>query len=352
MIRFVTGDILRAGTEALVNSVNSVGVMGRGIALQFKQAFPANFKAYAAACERGEVEPGRMFVFDTGELTPPRYIINFPTKRHWRGKSRIEDIQSGLAALVEEVRRREIRSIALPPLGSGLGGLNWPDVRPLIEDAFASLPDVEVVAFEPRVSAPDEALNPSTEVPRMTAGRAALVGLMDRYLAALMDPFITLLEVHKLMYFLQAAGEPLRLRYVKARYGPYAENMRHVLKAIDGHLIHGYAGGGDHPEKQLALVPGATKDAASFLATSAETRSRFNRVVDLVEGFETPYGLELLATVHWVATREGAGDSDQIAKATHEWGERKRQFTPAQVQLAVDRLRAEGWFNAGADSSR
>lgn len=348
MIRFVTGDILRAGTEALVNTVNSVGVMGRGIALQFKQAFPANFKAYAAACKRGEVEPGRMFVYDTGELTPPRYIINFPTKRHWRGKSRIEDIQSGLAALVKEVRSREIRSIALPPLGSGLGGLSWADVRPRIEEAFAPLPDIDVVVFEPRMSGAEEGMNRSTEVPRMTAGRAALVGLMDRYLGALMDPFITLLEVHKLMYFLQAAGEPLKLQYVKARYGPYAENLRHVLKAIDGHLIDGYAGGGDHPEKQLSLVPGATKDAASFLATNLETRSRFNRVVQLVEGFETPYGLELLATVHWVATQEGASDLDQIAKATHEWGERKRQFTPAQIQLAADRLRSAGWLSASA----
>ncbi|MCY7287347.1 MAG: macro domain-containing protein [Cryobacterium sp.] len=346
MIRFTTGDILKAGTEALVNTVNSVGVMGRGIALHFKQAFPANFKLYAAACKRGEVEPGRMLVYDTGELAPPRYIINFPTKRHWRGKSRIEDIQSGLAALVEEVRRREIRSIAIPPLGSGLGGLDWSEVRPLIEAAFAALPDVDVVVFEPRLAADEDSVNRSTDVPRMTAGRASLVGLMDRYLGALMDPFITLLEVHKLMYFLQAAGEPLRLRYVKAPYGPYAENLRHVLRALEGHLIAGYADGGDHPEKQLALVPGATRDADSFFATSSATRDRFNRVVRLVEGFETPYGLELLSTVHWVVTQEGASEPGEIAKATHEWGERKRQFTAAQIQLAADRLHSEGWLDA------
>ncbi len=351
MIRFTTGDILQAGTEALVNTVNSVGVMGRGIALQFKQAFPANFKAYAAACKRGEVEPGRMFVYDTGELTPPRYIINFPTKRHWRGKSRIEDIESGLAALVDEVRQRGIRSIAIPPLGSGLGGLNWAEVRPLIAEAFEPLPDVDVVVFEPRMPATDEGVNPSTNVPRMTAGRAALVGLMNRYLGALMDPFITLLEVHKLMYFLQASGEPLQLRYVKAQYGPYAENLRHVLRAIDGHLIAGYAGGGDRPEKQLSLVPGATKDAESFLATTPVTRDRFNRVVDIVEGFETPYGLELLATVHWVVTQEGANDSDQITSAIYDWGEHKRRFTPAQIQLAADRLRTEGWWDASAVSN-
>ncbi len=344
-VRFTTGDILQAGTEALVNTVNSVGVMGRGIALQFKQAYPANFKAYAAACKRGKVEPGKMLVFDTGELTLPRYIINFPTKRHWRGKSRIEDIQSGLRALIEEIRHRDIRSIAIPPLGSGLGGLSWSQVRPLIEDAFAVLPGVEVVVFEPRPNG-DDAVNRSTNVPQITPGRAALVGLMERYLGALMDPFITLLEVHKLMYFLQAAGEPLRLRYVKAAYGPYAENLRHVLHAIDGHMIAGYAGGGDRPDKQLKLVPGATKDAATFLATRPATRDRFDRVVQLVEGFETPYGLELLATVHWVATREGASDLNEIAKATHDWNERKLQFTAAQIELATDRLRREGWLDA------
>src|SRR6266446_2915424 len=119
MIKFRTGDILEADAEALVNTVNCVGIMGRGVALQFKNAYPENFKAYQSACARGEVQPGRMFVFETGQLTHPKYIINFPTKRHWRGKSRIEDIEAGLKALVEELQSRNIRSVAIPPLGSG-----------------------------------------------------------------------------------------------------------------------------------------------------------------------------------------------------------------------------------------
>ncbi|MCC6611039.1 MAG: macro domain-containing protein, partial [Burkholderiales bacterium] len=146
MIEYRSGDILKSEAEALVNTVNCVGVMGRGVALQFKNAFPENFKAYAAACKREQVHPGRMFVFETGQLTPPRYIINFPTKRHWRGKSRIEDIDAGLAALVAEIRARRIRSIALPPLGSGLGGLDWQaEVRPRIEAALRPLDDVQVI---------------------------------------------------------------------------------------------------------------------------------------------------------------------------------------------------------------
>lgn len=344
MIQYTQGDILQAEAEALVNTVNCVGVMGRGIALKFKKAFPDNFKAYAAACRCGEVQPGRMFVFDTGRLVWPRYIINFPTKRHWRGKSRIEDIEAGLAALVKEIQLRNIQSIAIPPLGSGLGGLDWNDVRPLIERALSALPHVNVQVFEPGDEPVDTRTNKSTEVPRMTAGRAALIGLMDQYLAALLDPTITLLEVHKLMYFLQAAGEPLRLHFVKAHYGPYAENLRHVLRAIEGHFIAGYADGGDAPDKQLTLVPGAVRDAEAFLETHQATRERFKRVVRLVEGFETPLGLELLSTVHWLITKEQIEAKDALVQAVHDWIPRKRRFTPEQIELTAARIRSEGWI--------
>ena len=148
MIEYKTGDILAEEVEALVNTVNCVGIMGRGIALQFKKEWPENFKAYAAACRRHEVQPGRMFVFETGRLTHPRYIINFPTKRDWRGKSRIEDIETGLEALVAEIQKRGIRSIAIPPLGAGLGGLSWAEVRTRIERAIRELSEVRIVVFE------------------------------------------------------------------------------------------------------------------------------------------------------------------------------------------------------------
>ncbi|MGE3709896.1 MAG: macro domain-containing protein [Hyphomicrobiaceae bacterium] len=343
MIEFKTGDILSADAEALVNTVNCVGIMGRGIALQFKNAFPANFKAYEAACEREEVQPGKMFVFETGTFTNPKYIINFPTKRHWRGKSRIEDIESGLTALVEEIRVRGIRSVAIPPLGSGLGGLNWADVRSRIVEALRGLNDLQVIVFEPN-SAPVE--TKSREVPTMTAGRAALVVLMHRYLGGLMDPFVTLLEVHKLMYFMQEAGEPLRLQYTKAPYGPYAENLRHVLRAVEGHLVSGYADGGDAPDKQLELVPGAVKDAEAFLTETGVTRERFDRVGKLVEGFETPFGLELLSSVHWVASRENVRSAEDAVSKVYAWNERKKRFSPRQIGIAFDTLRAKGWLQA------
>lgn len=352
MIEYKTGDILAEDAEALVNTVNCVGVMGRGIALQFKKAFPENFKAYAAACKRNEVRPGRMFVFENRYLTNPRYIINFPTKRHWRGKSRMEDIDAGLAALVEEIRSRNIRSIAIPPLGSGLGGLDWAEVRPRIEAALHDFSELEVAIFEPSGAPRTSEMVRNREIPDMTPGRAALVGLMDRYIRGLLDPFVTLLEVHKLMYFMQVAGEPLKLNYQKGVYGPYAENLRHVLNAIEGHLVSGYADGGDAPDKQLKLVPGALEDADAFLRNKADTRNRFEKVSDLVEGFESSFGLELLSTVHWIASTEQVRSVDEMVARVYAWNDRKKQFSPRQIALATDQLSQKGWIDSPGTSNQ
>ena len=157
------------------------------------------------------------------------------------------------------------------------------------------------------------------------------------------DPFVTLLEVHKLMYFMQEAGEPLRLKYQKGPYGPYAENLRHVLHAIEGHLVSGYADGGDAPNKQLKLVPGAIKDAASFLKKHLDTRTRFDKVAELIEGFESPFGLELLSTVHWVLKNEFVNTWDEVVDHIYAWHDRKRQFTPRQIALVADVLSGKGW---------
>ncbi|WP_288482464.1 macro domain-containing protein [uncultured Deinococcus sp.] len=344
MIEFRQGDMLQAKAEALVNTVNCVGVMGRGVALQFRNAFPDNYAKYVVACKRHEVEPGRMFITETGQFENPRYIINFPTKRHWKGKSRIEDIQLGLVDLVADVKRLDIRSVAIPPLGAGLGGLDWAQVRPLIVEAFAALPQVQVLIYEPLEAPSILSMARQRAVPSMTPGRAALVSLLHRYLGGLMDPFVTLLEAHKLMYFMQEAGQPLRLQYVKGPYGPFAENLSHVLKAVEGHMLTGYADGGDQPDKQLELVPGVIKDAETLLASDTESLSRFERVADLVGGFETPYGLELLSTVHFVAIRQGAATPTEALEQVHSWNSRKRQFTSEQVHLAWEILEGKGWL--------
>jgi O-acetyl-ADP-ribose deacetylase (regulator of RNase III) len=345
MIEDARGNLLQADAEALVNTVNTVGYMGKGIALQFKQAFPENFRQYARAAKRGDVKPGQMFVVPTGFVANPRYIINFPTKRHWRGRSRIEDIEAGLKALVGEIQRLGIQSVAIPPLGCGNGGLDWRDVKPRIVRALRGLPDVRVLLFAPRGAPAPSEMPVRTRRPNMTAARALLVKLMEQYLSLAYR--LTLLEVHKVAYFLQEADEPLRLRYEAGHYGPYAANLNKVLERIEGHLIRGY-GDSQKPDVEIGLMSGATEEADAFLATHDESRARLERVGKLIEGFETPYGMELLSSVHWVAKRNelirSAGDAVQ---AVHAWNDRKRRmFASAHIETAWSQLENQGWLES------
>lgn len=348
MIEISHGNLLKANAEALVNTVNCVGFMGKGIALQFKLAFPANNRHYEAACRAGEVEPGRMLIYDNGRIRKPHYIINFPTKRHWRGNSRIEDIRLGLEALIADAKRLGIRSIAVPPLGCGLGGLNWGEVKPLIESAFAEVPDVRVLLFEPTGAPPAKEMPVNTVRPAMTASRALLIRLMEVYAA--LGYSQTLLEVQKLAYFMQESGEPLRLNYEAGKYGPFAPNLYKVLEKLEGHYIRGY-GSLPKPETEVVLLPGATEKANEYLQGKFESLRRLEKVAQLIDGFQTPYGMELLATVHWVASKGGpavhhaAIDAEDAIKQVHAWNPRKqRVFRPNHVRKAWERLVAEGWL--------
>jgi len=232
----------------------------------------------------------------------------------------MEDIEAGLQTLVAEVRKRDIHSVAIPPLGCGLGGLRWADVRTRIEEAFQDLDDVQVLLYEPKGAPSAEKMVHSKKAPGLTVGRAALLVLMRRYLAAVMDPFVTLLEIHKLVYFMQEAGEDLKLQYNKGLYGPYARNLRHVLILMEGHFISGYGDAEDNPEREINLLSEVLPQAEGFLENHPSTRKHFKRVVDLISGFETPFGMELLSTVHWIANREGATTADQAVSKTYYAG--------------------------------
>jgi O-acetyl-ADP-ribose deacetylase (regulator of RNase III) len=179
----------------------------------------------------------------------------------------------------------------------------------------------------------------------MTVGRAVLIELMRRYLGAVLDPFVSLLEIHKLMYFMQETGEILNLSYEKGKYGPYAKNLRHVLSLIEGHFVTGYSDAADTPEKPIELLPEASELAAQFLASHPDTQERFERVSRLIHGFETPHGMELLATVHWVASREGARSADEAISKTYAWSRRKRIFQTKQIGLAWQILTNQNWFS-------
>lgn len=346
-VEIAKGDLLEQRVDAIVNTVNTVGVMGKGIALQFKRKWPENYKAYEAACKRGEVVPGRMFVFDNGGLVQPKFIINFPTKRHWRQPSRMADIEIGLGDLVAQVKRLNIKSIAIPPLGCGNGGLDWTEVRPKIEAVFKELNEVDVQLFAPNAVSGVRELAPESKKPKMTPGRAAILKVLSIY-REMMYP-LSQIEVQKLAYFLAQAGQNLgTLQFRKYTYGPYAPALRHVLTKMDGAYLRG-VGDGTRPS-EITIVENALDEAEALLSAQEDraTAQRVERIARLIDGFETPYGMELLGTVHWAANE---GDTvpkfDVIVDRVHAWNDRKRQIMkPAHIKAAYDRLISEGWLRA------
>jgi len=331
--------------------VNTEGFMGKGIALQFKRAFPANFRAYERACRAGNVRIGHMMVFPTESLTNPKYIINFPTKQRWRERSKIEFIDAGLRDLIRVTKELSLKSIAVPPLGSGLGGLDWKVVRPRIEGAFAVLPDVRVTLFEPTGAPKPEKMPTGSARPHLTVSRALLIKLMHNY--SEMAYRLTLLEIQKLAYFLQESGEPMRLTYVGHLYGPYAHNLNKVLELLEGHFTVGY-GDQQKPDVEIELLPGAAGEADDYLRERSDSLQRLERVASTIRGFETPYGMELLASAHWVGTRwdPPVESADDAIRALHDWNERKRKiFRSEHIRVAWETLRRGNWLPASTPTA-
>ncbi len=355
MIRFTTGNLLEAKVEALVNTVNTVGIMGKGVALMFKEAFPENFTAYEAACKRKEITVGRMFVTKRDSLIGPTWIINFPTKKHWRRPSKIEWIVEGLSDLKKVIRDNYIRSIALPPLGSGNGRLDWQQVRLIIESALGSLHDVEVVIYEP--TSRYQNVSKRAGVETLTPARALVVELVRRYWILGIE--CTLLEIQKLAYMLERAilrkglANPLNLQFSANRYGPYADRLMHLLDLLDGSYLHCDKRLADADPFDLIWFDDAKKEkVAAFLTTpdAKAYRSALEETASTIDGFESPLGMELLTTVDWLLNRGLAKPSlDSIKAALREWpggdgaGERKvKLFDNRLIELALIRL-VPGW---------
>jgi O-acetyl-ADP-ribose deacetylase (regulator of RNase III) len=351
MMRFVQGNLLEAHVEALVNTVNTVGVMGKGIALMFKEAFPDNFRTYEDACKRKDVQIGRMFVTESRTLEGPRWIINFPTKKHWRHPSKLEWISEGLADLRRVVREYKIRSIALPPLGTGNGGLDWTEVRSEIQCALAELDDVEIVVYEPTAKYQNVAKR--TGVEKLTAARVLVAEMIRRYWVLGIE--CTYLEVQKLGWFLERTihvlgiEDPLELQFKADKYGPYSDRLRHLLNALDGTYLHCDKRLSDAgPSDTIWFDEGRRRRVELFL--KQETSKSLNRVLDAttkrIDGFESPLGMELLATVDWLIEREHrAPNLASIRTGLREWpagegaAERKlRLFNDRLIQLALTRL--------------
>jgi O-acetyl-ADP-ribose deacetylase (regulator of RNase III) len=354
MIRYATGNLLLADVEALINTVNTVGVMGKGVALQFKEAFPQNFHAYEEACKRGQVQIGRMFVTETGRLDGPRWIINFPTKKEWRHPSKLEYVRAGLSDLVRVIRERSIKSVALPPLGCGYGGLDWTQVKQAIEGAMADLADVDVVVYQP--TGEYQATPKRSGVEELTPARAMLVDVIRRY--SVLGFECTNLEVQKLAYFLQRVlrgmglDDPLRLKFVPNKYGPYADALRHMLDGLDGSYLHCQkrlhdAGPLDPIQLDMDRLPKVQEYVSS--GPGVAYREALERLDKLIDGFQSPYLMELLASVDWLlAEREGEATDRELVTGIAAWpggreaARRKaRLFKEDGVSLAHERLKRD-----------
>jgi len=360
MITYTEGNLLEADAEALVNTVNTVGVMGKGIALMFKERFDRNFALYVSACKAKQVRVGHMFVTETDELEGPRWIINFPTKEHWKGDSRLEWVESGLEDLKRVLRERKIRSVAIPPLGAGNGGLDWPTVKARIHSALADLDDVEVVVYEPTNRYQNVAKRAGVQ--KLTPARALVAEGVRRYWVLGME--CSLLEVQKLAWFLDRSLDHLGLRndlklnFVAHRYGPFAQNLNHLLNSLDGSYLRSDkriadAGPLDvigFDDERKDLVQGYLQSEAKDVAPALELASQ------VIDGFESPFGMELLASVDWLLSREGVlPEVPALLEGLANWpadraagaGKRKSaMFDQRSVRIALEQLQSSPLYAA------
>ncbi len=351
MITYTQGNLLDAPAEALVNTVNTVGVMGKGIALMFKEKFPENFREYAAACKEGRVQTGKMFVTERMALIGPKWIVNFPTKQHWRSPSRLEWIVDGLKELRHFIEREHIRSIAIPPLGAGNGGLDWPLVKAAIDAALGDLSGTEVFVYEPTAKYQNVAKREGVE--KLTPARALIAELVRRYWILGMD--CSLLEIQKLAWFLERviertdAPNPLQLKFVAHTYGPYANRLDHLLNNLDGSYLHCDKRIADAGPLDVIWFDDRRSDMLAAYLKSGEMKPylrALEETASLIDGFESPFGLELLASLDWLLAREGRDPNvESIRAGLSEWpggesaGRRKyRLFDERAIRIGLNRL--------------
>lgn len=351
MISFAQGNLLEADVEAVVNTVNTVGIMGKGIALMFKEQFPENFAAYARVCESKDVRIGRMFITENKKLFSPKWIINFPTKTHWRVKTRIEWIEEGLQDLVRVIGEKNIRSIAVPPLGCGNGGLEWNVVRPMIVAALEKIDGLDAIIYEP--TAKYQNVSKRTGVEKLTPARALVAEMVRRYCLLGID--CSIIEVQKLVWFIERGvkrlqvEDPLEFQFAANKYGPYSDKLRHLLDSLDGSYLRCDKRLADADPLDLIWFNDAKKDRVSAYLNSGEGKT-YSGVLEwatfTIDGFESPLGMELLATVDWLVEEEGIDRTvSGLMEGLRNWpggvaaGQRKLKiFDERLISIALDQL--------------
>lgn len=340
MIEFSKGDMLHADAEALVNTVNTVGVMGKGIALQFKEAFPHNYRVYAAACKNKELSPGKLLpVWDTNILLGRRLIINFPTKVHWRQKSKYEYIEKGLSALKELLEKESIQSIALPPLGCGNGGLEWSHVKNLINKYLGDL-SLNILVYEPNERIKSVLQKEESEkTVKLTPARAQLIYALFAYEG--LGENSSLFAANKLAYFLQRMGQPLNLNFKPHHYGPYAYGVEKVLYNLNGDFLTGLEQQEAKAFEPLRLNYSKFNKVEEYVKTELDSgdRKRLDNLLKFINNFRTELLLEILATTDYIMREHPDYGLENVMQAIAKWNDRKNSlFTKKEVVLAYRHL--------------
>ncbi|MEG1187051.1 MAG: macro domain-containing protein [Bacteroidales bacterium] len=325
MIHYTTGNILESSAEALVNTVNTVGVMGKGIALQFKERFPNNNKIYVKACKSNELVVGKLLICEEGDMfAGKKLIINFPTKTNWKLPSEYSYIESGLQTLKAEIIKRGVKSIAIPPLGAGNGGLDWNRVRTMIEQYLSNL-DCDIIIYEPSVTIQQRM---KAERVKLTPARAMMLEML--YDLVSQGEFISEFAAEKVTYFLQRFGaeDYFKLKFIPYHYGPYSGKVKHVLYHLNGSYIKGYSSKESKPFEELWPVEDGRSAVVLFLqnSESAHYLEIVNNTKQFLSGYYSSFGLELLSSVDYLMNTEHTNDVDLIMAKLAQWNTRKKNL--------------------------
>ena len=338
MIKYITGNILESKADALINTVNTVGVMGKGIALQFKKAYHNNYKAYVQACKKNEIGIGKLLIVKDSNLdSGEKYIINFPTKKDWRKPSEYEFIEAGLEDLIRIIKDYNIKSIAIPPLGAGNGGLEWEKVKKMIENKLSNI-EIDIFVFEPTQQIKEQL---KKERVKLTDGRALLLYVL--YDLVKNGEYVSEFSSEKVCYFLQRFGAKkyLNLDFSPNFYGPYSGKVRYVLNVLNGSYIMGYSDMSKKPFEPITLVSDGYEDVKTYIEGNPELLSISNKTINFLNGFYSDFALELLSTIDFITTEINSFEKELINKKLENWSDRKRSLfsNPKYIDISVKQLK-------------
>lgn len=337
MIKYFTGNILDSEAQAIVNTVNTVGVMGKGIALQFKKAFPNNYKLYSDACKNKEVVVGKMFVtIDSNIYSGEKIVINFPTKKHWRNPSEYQYIEDGLDDLIQVIKDKGIQSIAIPPLGAGNGGLKWEKVKKIIDAKLGNI-NTDIIVYEP-IGQIVEKLK--KERVKLTDARALLLYVL--YDLVKNGEYVSEFSSEKISYFLQKFGAKkyFNLEFSPKFYGPYSGKVRFVLNVLNGSYISGFSDMNRKPFEPLTMVADGYDEVKNYIENNPELRKIATRTTQFLNGFYSDFSLELLSTIDFIVSTENSFDENIISNKLTEWSDRKQSLfsDPKYMAISINHL--------------